>query len=468
MTEILRHSKALSVNPLKASSSLGAALAFLGMRRAIPMLHGSQGCTAFGKVFLVRHFREPIPLQTTAMDHIATVMSSDENVIEGLRTICEKSQPELIGVPTTGLSETQGCDMPRLLRTFREQYPQFAHIAIVPVNTPDYSGSLESGFAQALEAMIEALVPVSNKVGRRRRQVNVLVSAAMTPGDVEVIKTWCEAFGLRPVLLPDLGDSLDGHLIDAESTPLTLGGTPCAEMATLGEAIGTLVIGASLQRAADVLRARTGVPDVRFDHVMGLAACDAFTAALAELSGLSVPASIERQRSQLQDAMVDSHFMTGFLRVGVAAEPDLLAGMAALLTESGAQVVAAVSPVRAELLKRLAAAKVHIGDLQDLETAARAAQAQLLIGSSHALQSAQRLGIPLLRAGFPLYDRLGDFARPWVGYRAARQALFDIANLVLEQHHDIPAYRSVFWSGGPREREVPFLASQADLGLVRH
>ena len=49
------------------------------------MMHGSQGCTAFGKVFFVRHFREPIPLQTTAMDQVSTVMGADENVIEGLR-----------------------------------------------------------------------------------------------------------------------------------------------------------------------------------------------------------------------------------------------------------------------------------------------------------------------------------------------------------------------------------------------
>ncbi|MDO6388090.1 nitrogenase component 1, partial [Uliginosibacterium sp. 31-12] len=206
MSEIIKRSKPLSVNPLKASSTLGASLAFLGLRRAIPMMHGSQGCTAFGKVFFVRHFREPIPLQTTAMDHIATVMNSDENVIEGLRTLCEKSNPDVIGLPTTGLAETQGSDVQRLLRQFRQQYPQYEHIAIVPVNTPDYAGSLESGFAQAVEAIIDALVPVSSSVGRRRRQVNVLAGAALTPGDIEVIRDWIEAFGLRAVILPDLGD----------------------------------------------------------------------------------------------------------------------------------------------------------------------------------------------------------------------------------------------------------------------
>lgn len=468
MSEIVRRSKPLSVNPLKSSATLGASLAFLGLRRAIPMMHGSQGCTAFGKVFFVRHFREPIPLQTTAMDHVATVMSPDENVIEGLRTLCAKSGPELIGLPTTGLSETQGTDIHRLLRQFRQQYPQYAHVAIVPVNSPDYAGSLESGFALALEAIIAALVPASQHAGRCRRQINVLANASLTPGDVEAIRDWCEAFGLHAIILPDLGDSLDGHLVEAESSPLTLGGTPREEIARMGESIATLVIGASLSRAADALRARTGVPDYRFDHLMGLDACDLMTETLATLSGTPVPSRIERHRAQLQDAMVDTHFMTGLLRVALAAEPDLLAGMQALLAASGASVVAAVSPVGAPVLERLPLTRIRIGDLQDLEREAREQAAQLLIGSAHAAGSANRLGLPLLRAGFPIYDRLGAYARPWVGYRAARQALFDIANLVLENHHDTPEYRSVFWAGSPRECEIALTPAQADAGLVRH
>jgi nitrogenase molybdenum-iron protein NifN len=65
MAEVLKRSKALAVNPLKASQPIGAALAFLGLRNCIPMLHGSQGCTAFGKVFL----RAPFPRTDSAADH---------------------------------------------------------------------------------------------------------------------------------------------------------------------------------------------------------------------------------------------------------------------------------------------------------------------------------------------------------------------------------------------------------------
>ncbi|OHC65313.1 MAG: nitrogenase iron-molybdenum cofactor biosynthesis protein NifN [Rhodocyclales bacterium GWA2_65_19] len=480
MAEILKRSKPLAVNPLKASQPVGAALAFLGLKNAIPMLHGSQGCTAFGKVFFVRHFREPIPLQTTAMDQVSTIMNADENVIEGLKVICEKNRPDVIGLPTTGLSETQGVDIKRLVRQFRDQYPQFAATAVVPVNTPDYAGCLESGFALALEAIIDVMVPDTHESalagprsgipgrqspGRRRKQVNVLCASMLTPGDTEAIREWIEAFGLRPVMLPDIGDSLDGHLVDAESTPLTLGGTPKGEIASMGESVATLVVGRSLTKAADLLRERTGVPDHRFDHLLGLDACDAFTQALAEISGQPVPAKIDRQRAQLQDAMVDSHFMTGFLRVAIAADPDLLVALGQFLAGVGAEVVAAVAPARAEVLAEMPAQAVQIGDLEDLERSALARRAQLIVSNSHAAQSAQRLHIPLLRAGFPQYDWVGGYARTWVGYRGARQALFDVANLFLENHHDTPAHRSIYRTGAELDSEV---RQAAGAGLVRH
>ena len=100
------------------------------------------------------------------------------------------------------------------------------------------------------------------------------------------------------------------------------------------------------------------MPDYRFDHLMGLDACDAFTHALAQISGQPVPEKIERQRAQLQDAMVDTHFMLGFARVAIAADPDLLFGFARLLTGMGCEIVAAVAPRARRVLADVPAAQV--------------------------------------------------------------------------------------------------------------
>ena len=458
MAEILKRNKALAVNPLKASQPIGASLAFLGINRAIPMMHGSQGCTAFGKVYFVRHFREPIPLQTTAMDQVSTVMNADENAIEGLKAVAEKSKPALIGLMTTGLSETQGTDIKRLVKQFYAENPEFVHIPVVSVNTPDFTGCLESGYALAVKAILETLLPLPNplpqavegasvgsNVGRRKKQVNVLAGSFLTPGDIEHIKELIEAFGLRPLVLPDIADSLDGHLSETESSPLTLGGSPVSEISSMGDSVATLVLGNSLFDAADLLKERTGVPDYRFDSLMGLDAVDGFISALAKISGKPVPEKIERQRAQLQDAMVDCHFMLGFARVAIAADPDLLFGFAQLVAEMGCEVVAAVAPARANILQSVCAAQVGIGDLEDLEVAAKNNGAQLIISNSHAVESARRLHLPLLRAGFPQYDLIGGYQRLWIGYRGTRQTLFDLANMLVEHgHHEAEPYVSVY------------------------
>lgn len=460
MPEIIKRNKALSVSPLKASNTVGAALAFLGFNRTIPMLHGSQGCTAFGKIFFVRHFREPIPLQTTAIDQVSAIMGSEAQVVEGLKTICEKSAPDLIGLPTTGLVETQGADIEMAVRVFRETWPQFAGIAVVPVSTPDFTGCMESGYAQATQTIIETLVPTraeaGTRPGRRERQVNVLPGSHLTPGDIEHLKELIEAFGLSPMVLPDLSDSLDGHLPETDYSPLTIGGTRVSDLASVGDAVATLVIGASMDAAADALAERTGVPDHRFAHLMDLDAVDGLVMTLSRIADRPVPAKVERQRAQLQDALLDCHFMLGMSRFAIAAESDLLVGFSRMLASVGAEVVAAVAPANAPALQDVVAREVKIGDLEDLEITARERDAEILIGNSHAVHTAERLGIPLLRAGFPQYDRVGGFQRTWIGYRGTRDAIFDLANLLLgEERGEIHPYRSTLKQRSEAECEMP-------------
>ena len=340
------------------------------------------------------------------------------------------------------------------MHQFRDEYPQFDHIPVVPVATPDFSGCLESGYAKALEAIIATQVPKAEdggtQVGKRRHQVNVLPGSSLTPGDLEELKEILECFGLRPVLIPDLSDSLDGHLVAEDFSPLTIGGAAVSELDTLGDAIATLVIGASLDKAADKLKDLTGVPDYRFDHLMGLDAVDGFIECLHRISDGKVPDKIERQRAQLQDAMLDSHFMLGMARFAVAADPDLLNGFTHMLKTVGAETVAAVSPVNAPVLNSLATDSVKIGDLEDLEAIAIQNDAEILITNSHGVESANRLGIPLLRAGFPQYDQLGGYQKTWIGYRGTRQVLFELANMMLSlEKGEIHPYQSIYKQPSP-------------------
>ncbi|MGY0790525.1 nitrogenase iron-molybdenum cofactor biosynthesis protein NifN [Azospirillum argentinense] len=460
MTEILTPAKPLSVSPLKVSQPVGASLAFLGLARTMPLEHGARGCTSFNKLFFMRHFREPIALQTTAMDQTTTVIGADGNVVEALRTVAERNQPDVVGLISTGLSEMQGADVPRTIKAFRAACPQHAGMAVVPVNATDTLGCLETGFALAVEAIVDALVPEGREAGQLRRQVNILAPSMLTPGDIEELKDWVEAFGLYPIVLPDIGDSLNGHLTADGYSTLTYGGTTRADIAQMGRSAATLVIGRSLGRAADRLKARTGVPDHRFDGLMGIEACDAFTHTLSQLSGRPVPPRVERWRDQLRDAMVDCQFQLGAGRVAMAADADLLASLSVFLSGMGMETVAAVATARAPVLDGLPLDSVVVGDLEDLETLAREdlalrGGAGILIANSHGAEPAARLGMPLVRAGFPLYDTHGGHAREWIGYRGSRNTLFDLANTFAAVYREIAPYRSIYWQGTPRDHETP-------------
>jgi nitrogenase molybdenum-iron protein NifN len=453
MVETVDERKPLVVNPIRVSERVGAVLAFLGLSRSMPIEHGVRGCAGFTKLFFMRHFREPIPLQTTAINQADTILGGEDNLLEGLLVVIERHHPDVIGVVTTTLAEFQGADLARAIATFRRVHPEHGNVDIVPVACGDGQNGLESGFARAVEAIIDAMVPdavapapCADISGGRR--INVLASPMLTPADLGALKDWTAAFGLRAVLIPDLDDSLDGHLTDEGFSSLTYGGATRAQIAESGEAIATIVVGPSLEGAANLLKAKTGVPDFRFRGLMGLAACDELTAALHEISGRPVPERLVRRRDQLLDAMVDCQFYSPGASAALAGDPDLVGSLVALLAGAGIRVPVVVSSVRVPSLADLAAERVMLGDLEDLESAAQKAGARFLVANSHAAVAAGRLGIPLLRAGFPQYDIVGGAAKVWIGYEGSRQVLFEVTNLLLQTHRPPKPFVSMYRVAG--------------------
>ena len=375
---------------------------------------------------LVRHFREAIPLSTTAMTEVSTILGGEDNVEQAILTLVEKVNPEIIGLCTTGLTETRGDDMEQILRDFRKSHPHLDELPILLVSSPDFKGGLQDGYAAAVESMVKQ-IPQKGEI--RPQQVNILMSSAFTPGDLQEIKDIVTAFGLIPNLVPDLSASLDGHLDDSW-TPITGGGTTLTQLREMGSSAFTIAIGESMRGAAEILDKRFAIPYELLSELTGLESVDNFLQALSDVSGVSVPEKYRRQRRQLQDAMLDTHFFFGRKRVSLALEPDLLHAMVNFLQSMGAEIQAAVTTTRSPLLEKLDLEKVVIGDLEDFEQVA--VGSDLLIGNSNAATIARTLNIPLYRQGIPIFDRLGIGQFTKVGYRGTMQILFDIGNLFLE------------------------------------
>jgi nitrogenase molybdenum-iron protein NifN len=430
MAKVFTSKKSCAVNPLKMSQPIGGALAFLGLNACMPVLHGSQGCTAFGLVLFVRHFRESIPLQTTAMNEVTTIMGGMENIEQALLNIQKKAQPEIIGICSTGLTETKGDDVEGYIRLFRQKHPEMDDVAIVYVSTPDYVDAFQDGWEKTVEHLVRELAEPGPRLAE---QVNLLAGSHLTPGDLDELRQIVEDFGLEPIILPDLSGSLDGH-IPEDFSATTIGGTTLADIRASGRSQHTIAIGDHMRAAAGSLKEKTGVDYTLFDRLTGLDANDEFLSCLARISGREIPRKYRRQRSQLLDAMLDAHFFIGGTKIAIGAEPDLLWSVGNCLAELGAELTAVVTTTSSPVLERLPAEEVVIGDLEDLE--ARAGDCDLLITHSHGRQMAERLNVPFLRMGLPMFDRLGAGHHVSIGYRGTRDLVFEIGNIFIANAHE--------------------------------
>lgn len=419
MGEMIRHKgKPLEVNPIRLSQPMGAALAFLGVDRCMPLMHGGMGCTSFTKVFLTRHYCEPIAIQTTAVTDVTAVLGGgDSCIVEAVQNITKKVTPSLIGLHTTGLTETKGDD----IRGAAKQ----VNFPIVYVHTTDYEGGLESGWGKAVTAMIEQLVEVRSEV--RADKAVLLPHVCMQPIEVEKLKDLIASFGLEVVALPDLSASLDGHLGEKQSA-LSSGGVTVEEIFSLADAGLVISVGESMKIGAEtLLKKNPAMAHLHLDHVQGLVATDTLVQKLMAASGVKQPpVSVVRWRKRLQDVMLDSHFSLGQTRVMVAGEPDFLAGTCQALTEAGARISLALSTVASPQLDNIEAARVMVGDLEDAEKLQ--SEYDLIVGNYHTEALAHRFGKALVLRGFPCWEVVGNQLKNDLMYEGGAYFLCEVAN----------------------------------------
>ncbi|MBX4951293.1 nitrogenase iron-molybdenum cofactor biosynthesis protein NifN [Rhizobium binae] len=428
MARVVSQTKSAAVNPLKSSQPLGAAFAFLGVDGAIPVLHGSQGCTSFALALLVRHFNEAIPLQTTAMNEAAIIVGGADRLEEAILSLKARTRPRLIGICTTASVEARDEDVAGDVENIkRRRAMELVGTEVVVANTPDFDGAIEEGWSKAVTAVIESIAR-PDKQYRNPRKIAILPGWNLTVADIEHLRETAVSFGLDPVILPDVSGALDGS-IPEEWMPITYGGTKLKEIRGLGATMQCIAIGEHMRRPAEALQRLTGVPYVLFRSLTGLENVDRFIRVLAAMSRKQTPLNVRRNRMQLQDAMLDGHSHMAGKKIAIASEPDQLFQLSDFFTAMGAEIAAAVTTTgTSKALEMVPAKIVKVGDLSDLESLA--ATADLIVTHSHGREAARRLGVPLMRVGFPMFDRVGSQHKPTILYRGTRDVIFELTNII--------------------------------------
>lgn len=445
--------EALTINPAKACQPLGAILCALGFEKTLPYVHGSQGCVAYFRTYFNRHFREPIPCVSDSMTEDAAVFGGQKNMFDGMENAFALYKPEMMAVSTTCMAEVIGDDLNAFIGNAKkegyiaQEFPTpFAH-------TPSFVGTHATGWDNMFEGIARyfTLNEMEGKTPGSNGKINIIPGFETYLGNYRVIKRMLTEMGVEYSLLCDPEEMLDTPA-DGEYR-MYAGGTRLDEVKDAPNAIDTLLLQPwHLTKTQKFVKNTWNHSSPKINVPMGLGWTDEFLMKVSELTGKPVPASLEKERGRLVDMMTDSHTWLHGKKFALWGDPDFVLGMVNFLMELGAEPthilchgtnkrwkkavedVLASSPYGAN-------GKVYLNnDLWHMRSLVFTDKPDFMIGNSYGkfiqrdtLRKGKEFEVPLIRIGFPIFDRHHLHRMTTMGYEGAMYILTTLVNAVLER-----------------------------------
>ena len=431
-----------TTNACRLCTPLGSSLVFKGVRGAIPIMHGSQGCSTYIRRYLISHYKEPIDIASSNFSEDTAIFGGGANLKLSIANVTSQYNPELVGISTTCLSETIGDDVPSILRSYKLENEDTDLPEIVHISTPSYSGTHADGFAGAVRALVDALA-TGKEDDKKASHINIM-PGMLSPADLRYLKEIISDFGISFRMLPDYSKTLDAGPWETYQK-ISEGGTGIEEITEMGSAEASIEFGEvtkESESAAILLKDKFKIPAFRLPMPFGVKNTDRFFEILKQLSGNPMPEKYKDERARLLDSYVDAHKYIFGARVAIYGEEDFVIGMFAFLTELGITPVLCASGGTSGKLKAVIASLIpeeseaisilEGADFGAIEEACEAIKPDFLIGHSKGYSITRKLEIPLVRVGFPIHDRVGGARILHVGYKGAQELFDRIANTILE------------------------------------
>jgi nitrogenase molybdenum-iron protein beta chain len=425
------------INPAKTCQPIGAMYAALGIHACLPHSHGSQGCCAYHRMHLTRHFREQVLASSSSFTEGASVFGGASNLKTSIKNIFKIYNPDVIAIHTTCLSETIGDDVSTIIK--QSEIPEGK--VVIHTNTPSYVGSHITGFSNMCKSMVSYLAQADGET--KKEQVNV-IPGFTNPGDMREIRRIVSALGIKLIMFPDTSGVLDAPLTNKYQM-YPDGGATVAEIRDSGNSELTIALGSfASNAAADLLQEKCGVTGIPLKLPIGLKATDDFIMALKDWFGVEIPKDLAIERGQVIDTLIDTHFHYQGKTVAIFGDPDHVIAMTEFAITMGLvpKYVLTGTPGKEfettvqKMLDEagITGSKVKAeGDLFELHEWIREEKVDLLIGTSYGKYIARKEDIPLVRFGFPILDRAVHPLMPVVGYRGCLRLIEQISDALLER-----------------------------------
>lgn len=449
---VIEKERTLTVNPLKTCQPLGAMYAVMGVHHGMPMVHGSQGCSAFVRYLFARHFREPAEIAVSSLHEDAAVFGGRKNINVGIKNLALRFKPDLIGAITTCSSEIIGDDVfgfvdttKKDLKVMSEDEEGLDKIEVIPIPTPSFVGNHFTGYDVGVKSIVESIA----EPGESTEKINI-IPGLVNPGDIREIKHILNLMGIESIILTDTSDPFDSPLRPS-ATPtepyFPKGGTTVDEIRDSANSQGTVALCKYAGSAANTLEKKYDVPSIIESPPIGLKNTDQFLRNLKKITDCEIPESILDERGILVDLIADnaSRYLFG-RKVAIYGDPDITTGMARFVGELGMEPIMVCTNSDSkdftpdiEKIAKETGTEIDVlfeQDMRAFEVYIKDNPVDIMVGPSDGRLISLDTGIPLIRVGFPIYDRVGYHRHPIMGYNGAARLMELITNTVIEKYYE--------------------------------
>ncbi|HBE76207.1 MAG TPA: Fe-only nitrogenase subunit beta [Firmicutes bacterium] len=436
--------RAGNINPMYTCQPAGAQYVSIGIKDCIALVHGGQGCVMFVRLLFGQHFKENFDLASSSLHEDGAVFGALNRIEEGVDVLLMRyPHVKVVPIITTCATEIIGDDVDGLMSKLnsgllKKKYAD-REVYLVPIHTPSFKGSMVSGYDVAVKDLISYFA----KKGEPNGKLN-LITGWVNPGDVAALKHLLAEMEVDATVLFEI-ENFDSPLMPDKSE-VSHGDTTVEDLRGTANALGTIALNRyEGGRAAHVLEEKYHVPAIIGPTPIGIRNTDTFLENVKKLTGKPIPRSLVRERGIAIDALADlTHMFLADKKVAIYGNPDLVIGLAEfcldlemkpkllLLGDDNNQY--SYDPRIRELKEKVDYEMEIIwnADIYELEDRIKnkGLELDLILGHSKGRWTSIDNNVPMVRVGFPTFDRAGLYRYPVVGYTGAIWLAETMANTI--------------------------------------
>jgi nitrogenase molybdenum-iron protein beta chain len=430
------------VNPILTCQPAGAQYASIGIKDCIGIVHGGQGCVMFVRLLIAQHLKENFDIASSSVHEEGAVFGAVKRVEEAVDVLLMRyPHVKVVPIMTTCSTEVIGDDIDGVVLKLNAGLLKHKYagreVHLIPIHTPSFVGSMVSGYDVAVRDFVKYFAKKDQPSGKLN-----LITGWANPGDVTALKHLLAEMQIDATVLFEI-ESFDSPLMP-DGSEVSHGDTTVEDLTGTANALGTIALNKyEGGQAAKFLEKEFNVPAIIGPTPIGIRNTDTFLQNLKKMTGKPIPKSLVRERGIAIDALTDlTHMFLADKKVAIYGNPDLVIGLAEFCLDLEMKPVLLLlgddnprykDDPRVKAFQDKVDFDMQIitnADLLELESRikSKALELDLILGHSKGRWTSIDNNVPMVRVGFPTFDRAGLYRHPVVGYAGAIWLAEQMAN----------------------------------------